>query len=42
MLIQLSSEIAMPYSTTSGISDLFLLDILAIDILEIWIKQSIF
>ena len=37
---QLSSDITMPYSTTSAISAI--LDILTIDILEVWITKSIF
>ena len=40
MQVQLSSEITSPYSTMSVRSDL--LDILKIDILEIWIKKSVF
>ena len=39
MQIQFSSEIKLPYSMTSVIS---VLDILTIDILEIWIKKSAF
>ena len=42
MQIQLSSEITSPYSTTSVISDYSILDILTLDILEIWIKKSVF
>ena len=39
MQIQFSSEIKLSYSMTSVIS---VLDILTIDILEIWIKKSAF
>ena len=38
--MQLSSDITMPYSTTSVISAI--LDILTIDILEVWITKSVF